>query len=393
MPFARTAIKHDLASAACSGARSGVGLGGFLAACLLVVCAAGGAFGQSESRPPLPVAVETVVHLDHAEVEEAFAGVITARRESRLGFESGGRIVVVHVDVGDRVAQGDELAGLDLRTIDAEVAASEAGVDEARANLALARATAERQAGLVDRGHISQQSYDEVQASVDAGVARVLASEARLELLRARRELAVLTAPYAGVITARRMDEGTVAGPGAPVLEIVEVDVLELRVGLPVRRARELTPGAMYMLSVRGRDVEAIFRASTDVVDRATQTVAVVFDIPDTHQLSAGEIARVALPVEIEADGFWAPMTALSEGRRGLWTVFALVASEDEADVFRVEPRVVDVLHTEANRVFVRGSVQDGEQIVTQGLDRIVPGQRVRPSEAGRAIARVSVDR
>jgi len=387
-PFARSAAICGFVRIHVASAVSAMG-----AACLLAMCAGASAVAQDVSRPALPVSVETVTHLERAEVDETFAGVITARRESLLGFESGGRIAQVNVDLGDRVAEGDVLAALDLRTIDAEVAASEASVDEARANLVLARATAGRQADLVDRGHVSQQAFDEVQANVDAGVARVLASEARLEFLRARRELAVLIAPYAGVITARRMDEGTVAGPGVPVVELVEADVLEMRVGLPVRRARALSHSSTYVLSVGGRDVDAVFRASTDVVDRATQTVAVVFDIADTRHISAGEVARVALPVEIEADGFWAPMTALSEGRRGLWTVFALVSPDDEPNVFRVEPRIVEVLYTEADRVFVRGSVRDGEQIVIEGLDRIVPGQRVRPTQTGRAVARVDVDR
>jgi hypothetical protein len=91
-------------------------------------------------------------------------------------------------------------------------------------------------------------------------------------------------------------------------------------------------------------------------------------------------VGRVVLEREVQERGFWAPMTALSEGRRGLWSVYAAV--KDEASgTLTVKPRPVEVLHVEAGRAFVRGGARQGDRIITSGINRIAPGQSVRITE------------
>ena len=87
--------------------------------------------------------------------------------------------------------------------------------------------------------------------------------------------------------------------------------------------------------------------------------------------------ARLVLPYELEERGFWAPVAALTEGRRGLWSIYALVPDED---AFILEPRPVEILHTERDRVYLRGAVQTDELILQGGVRRVAPGQRVRPA-------------
>ena len=73
----------------------------------------------------------------------------------------------------------------------------------------------------------------------------------------------------------------------------------------------------------------------------------------------------------------------MTEASRGLWAIFAIVP--DAHDVPRVEKRLVDIVHAEANRVFVRGALEDGEMFVVDGLHRLVPGQSVAPNAAARS--------
>ena len=65
---------------------------------------------------------------------------------------------------------------------------------------------------------------------------------------------------------------------------------------------------------------------------------------------------------------------------RGLWTVYVLVPAQGGEDgIARVERRAVQILHDEAGRVFVDGTLEDGERVLAVGVDRVVPGQRVAP--------------
>jgi hypothetical protein len=97
--------------------------------------------------------------------------------------------------------------------------------------------------------------------------------------------------------------------------------------------------------------------------------------------LRDGDLVDVLIPREIAEAGFWLPRSALTESVRGLWATYALEPT-DTADVYLVARRQLEILHQSGDRLFVRGAVQDGEQIVQGGLHRIVPGQRVRPAHS-----------
>ncbi len=349
-----------------------------VAAIVLLVTTLRGANAQSASMDAaaLPVPVYTVTFQSDASTGEAFPGLVSARRESALGFERGGRIDEVLVDVGVRVEAGDVLARLDLGALAAQIAAADAQTGEARVQVSLAQATEDRQRTLLERGHISQQRLDEATTSTQAADARRAAAGASADALRAQLSLSVIEAPYDGVITGRMSDEGAIASPGQPVLNIVENGSLEIRVGLPPTTAARLVLGQSYPFDADSGALEAVFRASTGVVDVRTRSVTVIFDIVEGQAAQAGQVARLVMDAPIEARGFWVPTSALAEGRRGLWSVYVLA---DEGDgSLRIEPHSAEALRIEADRVFVRGAVADGALILESGLQRVTPGQRVR---------------
>jgi RND family efflux transporter MFP subunit len=327
---------------------------------------------------PLPVSAFEADYRADARIEEFFPGIVAARRESALGFERGGRIDAIAVDVGDRVEAGQVLARLDMRALDAQIAAADAQTAEAAAQTALAAETEERQRQLLERGHISQQRYDELTTSTRAAEARQNAAAAAADALRVQRDLSIVNAPFDGVVTARHADEGAIAQPGQPVLEIVEAGALEIRVGLPQAVAAGFVPGRTYRFLLEDRPVDAVFRASTGVVDRQTRTVTALFDLPGDARAAAGQVIRLAVATPIGTDGFWVPTSALAEGRRGLWTVYVLAPAEGGDR--RLEARAVETVRIEADRVFVRGAVEDGELVLATGIQRITPGQRVIPT-------------
>jgi len=327
---------------------------------------------------PLPVPALEARYDAGARIEEFYPGIVSARRESALGFERGGRIDAISVDVGDRVSEGQVLARLDTRALDAQIAAADAQTAEAAAQTALAAETEDRQAQLLERGHISQQRFDEVRTSTRAAQARQNAAAAAADALRVQRDLSIVTAPFDGVVTARHADEGAIAQPGQPVLDIVESGALEIRVGLPQAIAAGLQAGEAHRFMLEGQPLDAVFRTSTGVIDRQTRTVTALFDLDNAAAAAAGQVVRLAVATPIGTDGFWVPTSALAEGRRGLWSVYVL--RPDDTGSHILERRAVETVRIEAGRVFVRGAVEDGELLLASGIQRITPGQRVTPA-------------
>jgi len=342
----------------------------------------------------LPVETLRVREVESYEVATRYAGRVVSRRTSELGFERGGRLVALAADEGDRVEAGQVLARLDVRELEArrrelaaQVEAARARVGEIDSRLALARVTTARRRELLEREAISAQLFDEsryaeqaLAAQIEAARADIAAAESARSSVDVALDLSLLKAPYAGSIVARAADEGTVVTPGQRILTLVEDGILELRVGLPPEAARSLAPGQEHPIEIHGRVHPARLDALLETVETDTRTVTAVFRfLAQPAGVRDGELARVSLASETRTRGFWLPITALAESRRGLWSAYALAPGEEGP---RVERRELEVLHAESDRVFVRGTLRDGEEVVAAGLHRLVPGQRVRTAVA-----------
>ncbi|MEQ8747573.1 efflux RND transporter periplasmic adaptor subunit [Pyruvatibacter sp.] len=338
----------------------------------------------------LPVEVAEVDMRDAFEAEARYAGRITASRSSNLGFERPGLLASVAVDEGAKVKAGDVLASLDTRSLEAQLAQARAQENEASARLALANVTVNRQKQLLDRKNVSEQRYDEARFNRQATAAQLAGARASIQALEVALELATIRAPYDGDIVARMVDEGTVVNAGQPIFRLLESAALEAHIGIPPETAATLNTGTIYQVDVRGQLYPAVLSQVLSEVDAETRTISAIFLVEaPLSDVRAGELARVVLTQEVREPGFWVPLEALSEGRRGLWAVY--VVAPDDADGTQeavienagvIERRTVQLLHTEAARAYVRGTLRDGEAYVSNGTHRLVPGQRVRVLDA-----------
>ncbi len=332
--------------------------------------------GTPTSRAALPVEVVSIEATDAYPVRELYAGRVVARRTSELGFERSGRLVEVAFDEGDRVEPGAVLAQLDTRELRARRRELEARRDRIRADLSLARATTERREELHDAGHLATQRLDETRYGQQALEAEAAAADASIEHVDVQLALSELRAPFAGILAERFADEGTVLAPGVPVLRLLEDGALEVHVGVSPDAANQLTPGSQHDVEVDGARISATLHGLLPTVDPDTRTVTAVLRLVDPPPAARhGALARVALERRVEAAGYWLPLQALAEGRRGLWTTY--VAMPDGAD-FVAERRQVEVIHAEADRAYVRGTLVPGDRVVAAGVHRLVPGMRVR---------------
>jgi len=363
------------------------------------------AISQSIDRDRLlPVVTDTVEITDNYDVTARYAGRINASRSSSLGFERPGLLSSVEVDEGAIVKQGDVLASLDTRSLKAQLAQAQAAEREANARLALSNVTVNRQKQLLERQNVSQQRYDEARFNRQAVAAQLAGARANIEALEVAIELSSIRAPYDGHVVARLVDEGTVVSGGQPIFRLLESASLEAHIGIPPDILKGVDEGAIYQVDVRGELYPAVLSQVVSEVDAETRTVNAIFlvEAPFT-EVRAGELARVSLTQNVVETGFWVSLDALTEGRRGLWALYVVAedtATGDEAaeapqNAGVLERRTVQLLHTEADRAFVRGTLSDGEAYVSRGAHRLVPGQRVRVVDdpAQKSAAQVSQTR
>jgi RND family efflux transporter MFP subunit len=313
-----------------------------------------------------------------------YAGRTVAGRASELGFKQAGELAVLHADIGDLVAAGQVLAELDSASLEARLAQAEADVNLAAANLQaleaetqLARQTEERFRTLRDAGHTSAQVYDEQRLALRAKQAQLSVAAASLAKAKANRlaaQIAIqearLEAPFAGQIQHRHMDEGAQAGPGQTVFRLVETAHREAHVGIPETMTDSLSPGQTFTLRWADARLRGTLSALLPEVDAASRTVTAVIELDD-ETIPFGAVVELELNYRVAADGYWLPLTALTESDRGLWGAYVVTGDS------HAERRLVEVLHVEADRAYVRGTLNAGERVIDAGVQRIVPGQVV----------------
>lgn len=336
---------------------------------------------EADAAAAASVAVETLVveRVEAVRRSERYVGRIEPARQTRLAFERGGTLVDIRADEGQVVREGETVARLDTALLEArraELTAERAAL-EARAELA--SLTLRRRSELRDRGHVSEQAYDEARLSLTQTEAAIRQVDAGLRSVAIDLRKSVLRAPFSGQITARALDEGGIVSAGEPVLDIIESGRPQIRVGIPEDRATTLRAGQVLAVDAAGGRQPGRIAAIRADMDPATQTRIVVLDLPPDEALVFGAIAEVVIEDEIAQSGFWVPITALHEGARGLWTV---ITALETADGLTAASETVEIVVLDGGRALVRGTLTPGAEIVATGRHRLVPGTRIARADA-----------
>jgi RND family efflux transporter MFP subunit len=335
-----------------------------------------------------PIAVfTTTVGQEAGAQARTFTAVVRARVETDIGFRAAGKVVERLVDVGDKVQSGQAMARLD--TADYKLAL-QAALDQAQAAAIDAGQSAADEARfrrLLADGSVSVADHERQKARADAAAARLEQAHRQVELTRNRESYATLVAPYAGVVTALRVEHGQVVAEGQPVVYLAREGEREVVADLPedlfsvVRQlsARALPWGdskSPVQLQVREVSPVANPQGRTYRVRYAaapgSQAQMATMPLGSTIQLmlSAARPASPAIAL---------PVTALikASGTPGVWTL-----GPSGSNVVFAPVQVV--AHDEAH-VYLTG-LEPGSRVVTVGAQKLDAKTPVRPIERDAAV-------
>jgi len=155
-------------------------------------------------------------------------GTLTPFTEATLKAKVPGELVEVAVREGESVKQGQVLARIDPTEVQARVAARQADVAAARAQLDWAQKNRATQKALLDKAFISRNAFDNIQSNYDVALAKLRAAEAELVVAKKARGDAVLMAPLAGIVSQSHAPTGARVALDAKVITVVELAWLQL---------------------------------------------------------------------------------------------------------------------------------------------------------------------
>ena len=335
---------------------------------------------SAAAKPPRPVQTQRVVFAPADENRE-FPGVVRARYETDLGFRVAGKIVVRLVDAGDRVRIGDVVARLDPRDLQLQVESAEAELTAAMSNLAQAAADELRYQNLRTRGYAAVSDYERKKAAKDEAEGRMERAQRALDLARNQLAYGELKADADGAITATLAEPGQVVALGQPVVRLAHRGEMEAAVALPETALGEARRGnaSVRLWSGPDRRFTARLRELAPQADAATRTYAARFTIenPD-DSVALGMTATVVLSRPANTMVAKVPLAAILNRGAGP-TVYRI----DDAGLLERRPVTVSSFNEVA--ALITSGLEDGDEIVTLGVQMLEAGQKVR-AILGRAI-------
>lgn len=316
----------------------------------------------------VPVAVATVA-LGRVVPVLDYSGTIEGWREASVGAVMSGRVERFLVKAGDRVRAGDllvEMTGEQLTQAEAQFVAAEKDW--------------ERMTRLLERGAITQQAFDRVDAGYQAAKASY---ELVLESTRIR-------APFNGVVSGTYLEEGEVfvvmpggAASTPAVVEIVQMDTVKVRIAVPERDLPEVRTGLSADLTVAsrpGRTFKGVVDLLEPVLRTGTRTATAEIAVPNTDEvLRPGMFAHVSLALA-PREVLLVPFDAVVQ-QEGAGIYYAMVVDDGRARRADLE---LGKLYGESYEV-VQG-LAAGDTVITSGRYRLPDGAAVdiRSEEGGR---------
>ena len=315
-------------------------------------------------------------------VERRFVGTVSAKQHADIGFEQSGKISKIWVDVGEAVKKGTLLAQLDVELLLIEAKELKAQLVDVRSKLQLVQSSLKRQQSLKTKGFSSEQRLDELNSEKTSLIATITRVNAGLSSVESRKNKATLKAPFDGIITRRFADQGAVLSAGMSVMRLQEEGKMEAHVGVPARILKQLEQEygqkQLQEITLNGETIHAEILALGADMNPVTHTISVRLSLPNVSNAVNGELVFLNITETLQKQGFWIPVSAITDGMRGLWTVYVISPEEAGTEPHKIEARDIKVEYATESQVFVQGAISEGELIIKGGLNRVTPNQRVK---------------
>jgi len=249
--------------------------------------------------------------------ELTLPGDIEALYNAKIRARVNGYIKEWRHDIGARVKAGDTLALIDAPELDQQLEQAKGEQAKALAQEQLARLTSKRWAALRASTAVSQQSADEKSGDVDAKTAELSAAKSNVERLKALEGFKQVAAPFAGVITARKIDIGVLVGPGndQELFDIADIHQVYIYVRAPQSYAAQLHEGVTAKIKLpqykdRWFSARLISNSSAIAQQSRTLLLQLLADNPNS-ELLPGSYAEVHFSLPGDAAALRVPASAI----------------------------------------------------------------------------------
>ena len=314
-------------------------------------------------------------------------GNVTAFKTVTVRSQVDGRLDQVLFTEGQAVKSGELLCRIDPRPFRNQLQQAQGALERDRAQLDGAKRNLERYKQLAAKKLIPQQQADDQAATVGQFEGAVRLDQATIDVARLNLDYARIKSPIDGVTGIRLVDPGNLvhASDQNGLVVITQLDPIAVVFSLP----QDDLPRVMQELQRNTLTVESWNRDGSlklatgqlslvdNQVNAATASIRLKAVFPNPQRLLWPNLfVKARLLLTIRKDALVVATTVPQRGPEG---TFAYVVQPDQT----VQPRAIELEHTEGDIVVVSKGLQENEQVVVDGQNQLRAGSKIIPRTAG----------
>jgi RND family efflux transporter MFP subunit len=296
-----------------------------------------------------------------------YTGTLEAWQRINITPDVGGKIARINVNEGDRVSKGQVLAELDTQAIELQLKQAEAALAVALARYNDSRTNLDRMERLYKEKAVSDQQYEQIRLAFDAAKAQLDQAQAAVNLARHSLDVAIMQAPFSGIIASKNADVGDVINPmmGAfsptsGVLTLVDFSRIKIRVDVSpsdIVQVKRGQPAILRVPSLPGQE----FRGTIQVVNLAADPLSKKFGVEvgvDNQDLvlRPGTFGEITLEISTHEGALVVPQKAI------LLNKYLFIVQDGKA-----VKREVALGLQNSTMVEITSGLAEGDQVIVEG--------------------------
>ena len=346
--------------------------------------------GKERNAGPVPVTVVDAARQD-VPVYASALGTVAAMNTVTVSPQVGGQLISINFKEGQEVKQGELLAQIDPRSLQASFDEAAAAKRQNQAQLATARSNYQRSNSPEYRQYVAKTDLDTQRNQVAQFESAVAANEASMRAAQVQLQYTRVTAPITGIAGIRAVDAGNVVSAGTALVTLTQIHPIHVVFNLPERQLPDVRQaqqaGPVTIAALDRNDSHVLTDGGTlDVVDNqissdsGTFRARALFNNAD-NALWPGQFVNVRMQLRVIAGGVVIPTQAVMRGPDG---EYVYIVKPDNTVAMQTVKSGVEVGDS---NVQITEGLKGGERIVSEGQFRLKPGAKVTALKPGQTPA------
>jgi membrane fusion protein, multidrug efflux system len=303
------------------------------------------------------------------------SGSISPVVQATVKSKVSGDVEMLTVREGQDLREGDVIARIDTRNLQAQYDRELAAVEKARADLELATLNRDKNRTLLEQKYISQNTYETTESTYAASVANLKLAEAQARMMKVSLDDAVVRAPFSGTVARRLVQPGEKVSADSSIVALVDLRQMLLEAAIPAAEIPSVHVGQAARFTVGGfgdRKFSGEVQRINPVTLEGSRAITVYIAVPNTDRaLKGGMFAQGELVLSSTEPVLSIPQAAVHT-EAGVPFVYTYV----DGKIVRNQLTLGDGREAAGDGAFVevREGLKAGDRVIVADIGNHQPG-------------------